>query len=93
MIVMGEWNMYHKTVDVVVLNKAEGGIIPLFIVWDDGRKFKITQSFSVGQRVSLSEGCGNLYYIIIKNKQKKLYHDVVHNNWFLEMQEDMGNQF
>lgn len=42
MIVMGEWNMYHKTVDVVVLNKAEGGIIPLFIVWDDGRKFKIT---------------------------------------------------
>ena len=75
--------LFKKYVDVVTLQKKDGTIKPLFIVWDDGRKFPIDKCELVGNRASSVGGCGIQFYCWIGGQQRKLYYEKG-KRWFLE---------
>lgn len=72
-------------VEVIVKFDTEGRIVPLAIVWEDGRRFSIDKVLDVRQAASLKcGGQGIRYTCIIKNRETYLYYEGP--NWFVEKQ-------
>lgn len=70
-------------VEVVVKFDTEGRIIPLEIVWEDGRRFPIDKILDIRQAASLkSGGQGIRYTCRIKNRETYLFYEGP--NWFVE---------
>lgn len=68
---------------VIVRHNTDGKIIPLAVVWEDGRKFSIDQVLDVRPAASLkSGGLGTRYTCRIRNKIVYLYDEW--GCWFLE---------
>lgn len=76
--------MNSKTfVEIVAKYTYSGDIMPLAILWDDGRIFEIDKITDITKAASLkSGGAGTRYTISVKNKRRYLYLD--ENQWFIE---------
>ena len=74
--------LYKRYVDVVLMQKKSGDIIPLYVCWDNGRKYKIDKIIDKGRSVSSVGGCGMRYTCMIGGQAKRLYLEK--DKWFIE---------
>ena len=77
--------MQYKKIFVEVISKfdLDGNIIPMSILWEDGRKFDIDKILDVRKAASLKAGGkGNRYTILISGQQRYLFDDC--GRWFVE---------
>jgi|LGVE01.1.fsa_nt_gb hypothetical protein len=79
-------NKYCKTyINVIVEFKTDGEMIPLKIIWEDGRTFEIDRILDVRPGVSRKVGGQGIRYLCkIHNKEVCLYYD--QPQWYLEAQ-------
>ena len=79
--------MIRKYVDVICLNDKNGNIKPLFLVWDETKKYPILKVKDVSPRVKLKAGESGLRYTCIfeQNRLRHLYYD--RGKWFVEINE------
>lgn len=72
-------------VDVVSLTSAEGGVTPLAVVWEDGRRFKVSEVLDARQATSLKTGgAGMRYTIRVGPHTTYLWYDEQQGAWFVE---------
>ena len=72
--------------DVTVLARMidTGNVVPVEIVWDDGRRFKIDKIIAKEKRASLKGGGKGVRYTVrIEGKEKYLFLDEY--TWFVEV--------
>ena len=70
-------------VEVIAKFDTAGGITPLMIVWEDGRKLPIDRVTDVRRAASLKAGgVGLRYTVVIYGKQRYLYYE--EPLWFVE---------
>ena len=74
----------RKNVTVLARMLDNGNIIPIEIVWEDGRTFKIDKIIDKRKAASTKGGGAGLRYtIVILNKEKYLFLDEY--TWFVEL--------
>ena len=73
---------YKRYIDVELLQQKDGTIIPLSLVWNDGRKFNIDKVISKEKRISSVGGCGMRFTCLIQGKMRYLYLEK--DKWFIE---------
>ena len=72
-----------KYVQVIVKFKEDGQIIPLQVLWEDGRVFEIDRILDMRPGVSLKVGGQGIRYVCrIRNKEVSLYYE--EPRWFVE---------
>lgn len=79
-------------VRVMSITETDGRIIPKYLYWEDGLKYKIDKVSDVKQAASMKAGsCGDRYTIWVNGKQTYLFFErnasVTGNNigrWFVE---------
>lgn len=70
-------------IEVVAKHDIQGRIKPLFLIWEDGRKYPIDRVLDVRQAASLKAGgCGLRYKCRIVGKEVYLFCD--EGKWFIE---------
>jgi len=70
-------------VEVVVKFNKEGKILPLSLLWEDGRKFPIDRVLDIRQAASLKAGLQGIRYTCrIAGKEVYLFCD--EGKWFIE---------
>ncbi|MBP3891170.1 MAG: hypothetical protein J6D29_03270 [Solobacterium sp.] len=75
-------DLYKRYVDVVLIQKKSGGIVPLYVCWENGKKYKIDRIISAERRASPVGGCGMRYACMIQGKRRNLYLEK--DRWFIE---------
>ena len=53
--------LYKRYVDVIVMQQKSGHILPLYLCWEGGRRYKIDRILSTERRSSPVGGCGIRY--------------------------------
>lgn len=76
--------LYKRYVDVILQQQKDGKIIPMYICWENGRKYKIDQVLSHSPGISETGGSGMRYVCLIKGEMRSLYLEK--NRWFIESQ-------
>ena len=79
-------------VRVMSITETDGRIIPKYLYWEDGLKYKIDKVSDVKQAASMKAGgCGDRYTIWVNGKQTYLFFErnasVTGNNigrWFVK---------
>jgi hypothetical protein len=74
--------LYKRYVDVISVQKKDGRVIPLYICWDNGRKYHIDKILSTERRASQVGGCGIRYVCRIQGSERNLFLEK--NRWFIE---------
>lgn len=75
-----------KFVPVIAKFGKDGKIIPMKILWEDGREFDIDFIFDIRPRSSLKVGGQGIRYLCrIKNKDVYVYYEKP--KWFVEGKE------
>lgn len=74
--------LYKRYVDVVVIQKKNGQMTPLYLCWDDGKKYKIDKIISKERRASPVGGCGIRFACLIQGNRRNLYLEK--DKWFIE---------
>ncbi len=76
--------MYKKVfTEVIVRYTMEGDRIPLYILWADGRKFKVDRVLDKRPAPSLKAGeCGTRYTCLIGGRSAFLWYE--NGKWFVE---------
>lgn len=70
-------------ISVTATFDRDGNIIPLYINWDDGRRFEIDRVTDVRYAASLKAGGAGIRYTCrIRNHEKYLFLE--ENRWFIE---------
>ena len=70
-------------VDVLAKYEKSGKIVPMSVIWDDGRKFQVDRVIDVRRRASLKVGgIGMRYTCSILGHERYLYLE--ENRWFVE---------
>lgn len=78
-----ERRLYKRYVKVISLNRYDGTLIPLYIIWDDGTRYKIDKiTRIVNQKASEVGGVGKFYEIRIGRHIRHLFYE--RNRWFVE---------
>jgi len=81
--------MIKQYISVTATFDADGNIIPLYINWDDGRRFEIDRITDVRYAASLKAGGAGIRYTCrIKSQDKYLYLE--ENRWFIENEKKAG---
>ena len=83
-------------VDVVTFFSSDGGMIPLRLIWEDGRKYKIERILDIRPAPALKAGGqGERFTVQIEGKQSFLFFErgtsISGNNlgrWFVERRSD-----
>lgn len=75
-------DLYKRYVDVVLKQQKNGQITPMYIEWDNGKRYKIDRIISTERRSSPVGGCGIRYACMIQGKRRNLYLEK--NRWFIE---------
>ena len=75
--------MKKKFLSVVTLYDLSGNISPLFVVWDNGVKYKIDRVIQRCPAASLKSGGSGIRYTCLFNNQKR-YLFLDQNKWFIE---------
>ena len=74
----------RKNVTVVAEMRNSGKMIPLYILWEDGRRFEIDKVLDVGLRASTKGGGMGLRYLVrIGQNERFLFLDGI--IWFVEV--------
>ncbi len=72
-----------KYVDMVVLQYKSGTIKPLYVVWEDGRKYEIDKVLDIRPSANLNVGGRGIKYTCkIQGYIRELYLE--NDKWFLE---------
>lgn len=74
--------LYKRYVDVILEQDKNGQIMPLYICWDNGRKYHIDKVVSRERRASQVGGCGIRYVCLIHGARRNLFLEK--NRWFIE---------
>lgn len=75
--------MERVYVEVVAKHSPEGAVEPLFIVWEDGRRFSVDRVLDKRRRTSLKVGgIGMRYTCVISGKTRYLFYE--DDRWFVE---------
>lgn len=70
-------------VEVIARFNTDGGIVPLSIIWEDGRLYEIDQVSDICQRASLKVGgIGVRFTCRIKGRETYLFLE--ESRWFVE---------
>ena len=84
--------VYKAYVRVVAEFTPEGKLIPMWIVWDDGRKFEIDHVKRCQRAASLKAGgAGIRYTCIISGRECYLYYEENYK-WFVEAKAHNGGE-
>ncbi len=77
---------YEKVyVGVVAKFPAGGGMRPLYIVWEDGRKYEIDRVKSVGRAPAhVSSILPVRYTCVFGGRERCLYFEEAEKRWFVE---------
>lgn len=76
----------RKNVTVIAKMKSSGEIIPLSVIWEDGREFFIEKIIDKRPRASTKGGgMGIRYTVKILDKEKYLFLDQYY--WFVELED------
>ena len=79
-------NFRKAYVKTGVVFDTDGVMMPKFIVWEDGRTYKIDRVTDVKRSVLYhTGGVALMYRCFIQGKEKKLYFD--DRKWFVETME------
>lgn len=63
-------------VEVIAAFDSDGSLLPLTIVWEDGRKFEIDKVLEVRQAAAMKAGGqGDRYTIQVRGKNRYLYFE------------------
>lgn len=74
----------RKNITVVAKMKESGLIVPLQIIWEDGRTFFIDKILDIRKAASTKGGGKGLRYLIkIRNQEKYIWLDEY--IWFIEV--------
>ena len=73
---------YKRYIDVELLQQKDGNIIPLSLVWNDGKKYSIDKVICKEKRISSVGGCGMRFTCLIQGKMRYLYLEK--DKWFIE---------
>ena len=79
------WRFFMGKIYVETIAKftIDGKIIPLAIIWEDGRRFEIDRVIDVRRAVSLKAGGQGMRYTVrILGKERYLFFD--DTAWFVE---------
>ena len=70
-------------IEVVALHRTDGGIKPLSIIWEDGRKYEVDRIIDICQAAAGKiGGQGMRYTCSIHGKRVELFDD--RGRWFME---------
>ena len=75
-------DLYKKYVDVIAIHRKSGKLTPMYICWEDGRKYKVDQVLNDSRRVSPVGGCGVRYVCMVQGQRKHLFLEK--DKWFVE---------
>lgn len=77
---------YEKiSVEVIVRFRASGGMRPLYIVWEDGKRYAIDRvNFAERAPAHVSAVLPMRYTCMIGGKEKYLYFESERECWFVE---------
>ena len=74
----------RKNITVIAKMDNNANVIPLKIIWEDGRIFEIDKILDIRKKASTKGGGKGLRYtIIIKNQEKYIWLDDYY--WFIEV--------
>ena len=81
--------MKRKYVDVICLNDQAGNVKPLYLIWNDSRKYPILKIKEICPRASLKVGGSGLRYTCLfdAGRVRHLYFD--RGKWFVEVNDNM----
>ncbi|MDD8048313.1 MAG: hypothetical protein PHH04_01800 [Thomasclavelia sp.] len=74
--------IYKHYIGVINYTNMEGKERPLYIVWNEGIKYKIEKIYRVQEESSIAGGCGLMYDCKIQGKRVNLYKQ--QSRWFIE---------
>lgn len=74
--------LFKRYVDVVLVQKKSGDLCPLYVIWEDGMKYRIDKVLDVQRRASRVGGCGIRYACLIHGRRRNLFLEK--NRWFIE---------
>lgn len=74
--------LYKRYIDMVVMQQKSGSVTPLYVCWEDGRKYKIDKIISKDRRASHTGGCGIRYVCMIHGERRNIFLEK--DKWFIE---------
>ncbi|MDO4501678.1 MAG: hypothetical protein Q4D06_00700 [Coriobacteriia bacterium] len=85
MVVYGAARRYVRHyVEVLALCRTDGHIMPVTIIWDDGRRFDVDVVEDARRaRCDHTHGFAIRYAVLIKGRRRYLFHD--EQGWFVEL--------
>ena len=82
-------NPMKQYISVTATFDRDGNIIPLYINWDDGRRFEIDRVTDVRYAASLKAGGAGIRYTCrIRSCEKYIFLE--ENRWFIECDKKAG---
>ncbi len=83
MTVFGAQKYTKRYVEVIALHRIDGFVVPICILWDDGRRFEL-RLISDGKRTKCEKtrGWAIRYLVMIGKHQRELFRD--DHGWFVE---------
>jgi hypothetical protein len=82
-VVQGISHRIKQYVEVVARHDEEGAVVPLAILWEDGRRFTIDAVLDRRQAAALKVGGNGIRYRVrIGNRESFLYYE--NPKWFVE---------
>ena len=74
--------LYKRYIDVIVRQRKNGELIPLFVCWEDGRRYKNDKILNKQRRASEVGGCGLRFSCLIEGRQRNIFFEK--DKWFIE---------
>ena len=85
-----EQEIYKKYVQVVATFTEDGKLLPLWVIWEDGRKFEVDRVKQCVRAASRKAGgVGWRYTCVIRGKEAVLYYED-NFKWFVEAKIQRG---
>ena len=85
-----EQEIYKKYVQVVATFTEDGKLLPLWVIWEDGRKFEVDRVKQCVRAASRKAGgVGWRYTCMIRGKEAVLYYED-NFKWFVEAKIQRG---
>ncbi|MDH6367753.1 MULTISPECIES: hypothetical protein [unclassified Breznakia] len=74
--------LFKKYIKVITMCDEHGTLTPIYIIWNNGAKYKIDKILEVRKAASKVGGCGILYRCRIGKSERSIFYEI--NRWFIE---------